>query len=100
MRAAPMLPALLRLARLQPGATPNRVRFAIAGLACFRKLPLSHSKKCAIKAILGSWVVGQDEAQAARRACRCRGRPALAARSTDDRMSPRETSVRVHVGTM
>ena len=78
MRAAPMLPALLRLARLQPGATPNRVRFAIAGLACFRKLPLSHSKKCAIKAILGSWVVGQDEAQAARRACRCRGRPALA----------------------
>ena len=66
MRAAPMLPALLRLARLQPGATPNRVRFAIAGLACFRKLPLSHSKKCAIKAILGSWVVGQDEAQAAR----------------------------------
>ena len=66
MRAAPMLPALLRLARLQPGATPNRVRFAIAGLPCFRKLPLSHSKKCAIKAILGSWVVGQDEAQAAR----------------------------------
>ena len=89
--AVPMLPALLRLARLRPGAGAGRVRFAIAGLA-FRATPIQSSSKAAAKAIIGSWM--SPDMAAATIQARVRGRRTRRAASPGGGASPTSRRLR------